>query len=100
MALIETETLLVGNSRTVRVTLYEEDGTEHAASAFRARLFKPGAAEEASVLAPDPGTTSRYTYALNFNAAGQWHLRFESDSPDAAWEKVWTVLPSRAPSPD
>lgn len=100
MALIETETLLVGNSRTVRVTLYDEDGVEKAAAAFRSRVFKPDAAETVTVLAADPGTTARYTVALNFNAVGTWTLRLESDSPDAAWEKVWTVVPSRAPSPN
>ena len=100
MALVETETLLVGTSRTVRVTLYEEDGTQKAASSFRARLFKPNATEEVAVLAPEPGTTSLYKYSLNFIAVGKWTLRRESDSPDATWEKVWTVLASRAPSPN
>lgn len=100
MALIETETLLVGNSRTVRVTLYKEDGTQQAASAFRSRLFPPSGAEQVSVLAPEPGTTSTYRVDLNFITTGTWTLRLESDSPDAAWEKVWTVVPSRAPSPN
>lgn len=95
--IVETEALLQGRSRIISVTLRDDKGVETAALAFRVVESRPLTPPATTVLAPTPGTTSTYEWAVNFTVSGDWFIRMESDSPDSAWEKLYRVLPSAVP---
>ena len=100
MPIIETETLLVGAARTLRVTVKREDGVQQAASVFRVRTMKPDGSTTSTILGVEPSTVSTYRADFNFIEVGEWTVRMESDSPDGTWEKVYRVLASRFTSPN
>lgn len=94
MAIIETETVLLGKSRIISITLRNDAGVEQAASSFRALRRRPDGVETTTELTVLSGTTSTYEFSMNFTIAGEWYVRMESDNPDDAWEKLFRVMPS------